>query len=175
MFNQFEIKESYSAITDNVDPDTNFFNDVQQGYIFRNSDYYFENSFNEAIDKIGITHDTFSVLHVNIRSAPKNLTNYMAYISNLKHNITVIAMSETWLKDMNVDIYSIDGYSHVYDYRYDWAGGGVSSFMKEGIEYVRRNDLSVFNQDIESLFVEITNVRSSCGKSNIGKNSWCFW
>ena len=39
--------------------------------------------------------------------------------------------------------------------------------MKEGIEYVRRNDLSVFNQDIESQFVEITNVRSSCGKSII--------
>ena len=39
--------------------------------------------------------------------------------------------------------------------------------MKECIEYVRRNDLSVFNQDIESLFVEMTNVRSSCGKSII--------
>ena len=71
MFNPFEINESHSAITDNVDPDTNFFGDVQQGYIFRNSDYYFENLFNEAIDKIVITHDTFSVLHVNIRSAPK--------------------------------------------------------------------------------------------------------
>ena len=91
----------------------------------------------------------------------------MVYISNLKHNFTVIAMSETWFKDINVDVYSIDGYSHGYDYRYDSAGRGVSLFMKEGIKYVRRNDLSVFNQDIESLFVEITNVRSSCGKSII--------
>ena len=54
---------------------------------------------------------------------------------------------------MNVDVYSIDGYSHVYDYRYDRAGSGVSLFMKEGIEYVRRNDLSLFKKDIESLFV----------------------
>ena len=91
----------------------------------------------------------------------------MAYMSNLKHNFTVIAMSETWYKDMNVDVYSIDGYSHVLDYRYDRAGGGVSLFMNEGVEYVRRNDLSVFNQDIETLFVEMTNVRSSCGKSII--------
>ena len=91
----------------------------------------------------------------------------MAYMSNLKHNFTVIAMSETWFKGMNVDVYSIDGYSHVYDYRYDRAGGGVSLFMKEGIEYVRRNDLSVFKKDIEFLFVEMTNVRSSCGKSII--------
>ena len=29
MFNPFEINESHSAITDNVDPDTNFFGDVQ--------------------------------------------------------------------------------------------------------------------------------------------------
>ena len=54
----------------------------------------------------------------------------MAYMSNLKHNFTVIAMSETWFKDMNVDVYSLDGYSHVYYYRYDRAGGGVSLFMK---------------------------------------------
>ena len=91
----------------------------------------------------------------------------MAYIPNLKHNFTGIAMLETWIKYMNVVVYSIDGYSHVYDYRHERAGGGVSLFMKEGIEYVRRNDLSVFNQDIESLFVEMTNVRSSCDKSII--------
>ena len=91
----------------------------------------------------------------------------MAYMSNLKHNFTVIAMSATWFKDMSVNVYSIDGYSHVFDYRYDKAGGSVSLFVKEGVEYVRRNDLSVFNQDIESLFVEMTNVRSSCGKSII--------
>ena len=97
----------------------------------------------------------------------------MAYISNLKHKLTVIAMSETWFKDMNVDVHSIDGYSRVYDYRYDRAGGGVPLFFKKGTEYVRRNDLSVFNQDIEALFVEITNVRSSCGKSIIvEKHSW---
>ena len=71
MFNPFEINESHNAITDNVDPDTHFFNGVQQGYIFRNSDYYFDNSFNETMDKIGITQDTFSVFHVNIHNAPK--------------------------------------------------------------------------------------------------------
>ena len=91
----------------------------------------------------------------------------MAYIFNLKQNFTVIAMSETGFKHMNVDVYSIDGYLRVYDYRYDRAGAGVSLFVKEGIEYVRKNDLSFFNQDNEYLFVEITKARSSCGKSII--------
>ena len=68
---------------------------------------------------------------------------------------------------MNVDVFSIAGYSHAYDYRYDKADGDISLFIKEGIQYVRRNDLAVFNQDIESLFVGMTNDRSSCGKSII--------
>ena len=46
------------------------------------------------MNKIGIIHDTFSVIHINIHSAPKNPTNCMAYISYLKHNFTGIAMLE---------------------------------------------------------------------------------
>ena len=37
----------------------------------------------------------------------------------------------------------------------------MSLFIKNGIEYVQSDDLSVFNNDIESLFIEVTNMKSS--------------
>ena len=36
---------------------------------------------------------------------------------------------------------------------------------KNGIEYVKSDDLSVFNNDIESLFIEVTNMKSSSGRA----------
>ena len=56
-------------------------------------------------------------------------------------------------------------YKHIYDYRKERTGGGVSLFIKNGIEYVKRDDLSVFNNYIESLFIEVTNMKSSSGRT----------
>ena len=63
---------------------------------------------------------------------------------------------------MTFDTFSVNGYQHIYDYRKE-RGGGVSLFIKNGIEYVKSDDLSVFNNDIESLFIEVTNMKSSSG------------
>ena len=41
----------------------------------------------------------------------------------------------------------------------------MSLFIKNGIEYVKSDDLSVFNNDIESLFIEVTNMKSSSGRA----------
>ena len=76
------------------------------------------NSFIEAIDPIGITHDTFSDVYTDVHIAQKNLINCIAYFSNLKHDFTVMAMSKSWFKDMKADVISIDGYLHVYDHRW---------------------------------------------------------
>ena len=84
----------------------------------------------------------------------------MAYLATLKHEFKIMAMTETWFRDMTIDTYSVNGYQHIYDYRKERTGGGVSLFIKNGVEYVKRDDLSVFDNDIESLFVEVTNMKS---------------
>ena len=76
-------------------------------------------------------------------------------------------MTETWFKDMTIDTYSVNGYQPICDYRKEGAGSGVSLFIKHGIEYVKRDDLSVFNNGIESLFIEGTNMKSSCGRATV--------
>ena len=66
---------------------------------------------------------------------------------------------------MIIDTFSVNGYQHIYDYRNARTGSGVSLFIKNGIEYVKSDDLSVFNNDIESLFIEVTNMKSSSGRA----------
>ena len=52
-------------------------------------------------------------------------------------------------------MYSIKGYRQENNYRKSRQGGGVSIFIKEGIEYKLRPDLAIFNEDIESVFIEV--------------------
>ena len=89
----------------------------------------------------------------------------MAYLATLKHEFKKMAMTETYFTDMTIYTFSVNGYQHIYDYRNARTGGGVPLFIKNGIEYVKSDDLSVFNNDIESLFIEVTNMKSSSGRA----------
>ena len=64
-----------------------------------NSNYYHEDSFNHSIEKIFHFADTFSMMHLNVRSIPCNLSKLSLYVSNLNINFDIIGLSETWLND----------------------------------------------------------------------------
>ena len=50
----------------------------------------------------------------------------------------------------------IPGYTHMGNYRKEKKGGGVSILVQEGIPYVRRSDLDIFDEGkIESIFIEV--------------------
>ena len=156
IFNPFEINESTRVLTDDADPDIHFFNDPWQGNLFKNSDYYFEDSFNELHSKLNINENSFFILHINIRSIASNLRNCMAYLETLKHEFKIMAMTETWFKDMTIDTYSVNGYQDIYDYRKERSGDGVSLFIKMALNMWR-----------EMTFIEVTNMKSSCGRAFI--------
>ena len=54
----------------------------------------------------------------------------MAYLATLKHEFKIMAMTETYFKDMTIDTFSVNGYQHIYDYRNASSGGGVPLFIK---------------------------------------------
>jgi hypothetical protein len=66
-----------------------------------------------------------------------------------------IGITETWLKPHNATLFSIDGYSHKFLTRPSKAGGGVSLFIKDSINYKVRLDLNLFDSSIEMLWVEV--------------------
>ena len=109
-------------------------------------------------------NDYFSMLHLNIRSAVKNLDKFSSYIMGLNHVFPLIGLSETWFKDINKDCYGLDGYKAEHTCRTIRTGGGVSVYIKENIEYFRRTDLSTSNRVMESVFIELE-------KDQFGKKS----
>ena len=53
--------------------------------------------------------ESFGGIHFNLRSAPKNLCHVEDYLDCLDFSFPIVAASETWLNDSNVDLYELRG------------------------------------------------------------------
>ena len=138
-----------------IDPDKCYFNEYSHK-LFKNCNYYTEDSFNRYLAKHVISNNSFSVAHLNIRSIPANFSAFLSFIDSL-NCFTVIGLSETWLNPSNVSTYGISGSNHVYRTRCTSRGGGVSLFVSEKFVYSEIADYCMVNDYIESLFVKISN------------------
>ena len=147
--------ENTQCEIDESDPDLNFYNDFICVQNVQSCSYYLEDNFIKKISRDQILQNSFSLIHFNIRSAPRNLDKAEQLFSTLEMDFTVIALSETWLHCHNYHCHSLTGYNMESKFRKDRMGGGVSLLIKESINYILREDLSVFNSNFESLFIEI--------------------
>ena len=138
---------------DDIDPDLNYLNSLG-GTSQKNCKYYYSNTLHDEI-KPKMANAKLSVLHLNIRSLPRNFDILLPTIHASGLNFNIIALSETWLKESNADCYGIPGYVHKYLTRGDKTGGGVSIYINQNWTYKIRTDLNINNDDIEILWVEI--------------------
>ena len=157
-FNPFERN---SVLLDNLsDPDFNFFNDNNLKTI--NTQYCSPDDINTQL--ITSSENSFSVLHVNIRSISKNFEKLKDLLSNTNFKFKIICLSETWCKDEDVknnSLFQIPNYSTIHQIRSgDKKGGGVCMFLHNTLVYKLRLDLSINTIDIESLAVEIINKKT---------------
>ena len=111
---------------DYIDPDFHFHNDIFANTAARSSDYHVEDSFTEKCKISSVDSDCFSLLYMNIRSAPSPSDEFQNYICNLNHNVSVISLSETWLSDITIDFYNMQGYNHEYMYQKIDKEAGIS-------------------------------------------------
>jgi len=152
VFNPFEINDDSNLIPlSDVDPDYHFYNTLAQLNDMP-CNYFMEESFNS---KLGSFNDNFSLLHFNVGSLPHNSSSFVHYLNNLSVAFSVIGLSETWLNERNFDLYDIDGYNGVHNYRVNRTGGGVSLMVKAGITFIERMDIAIFNECFESIFIEV--------------------
>jgi hypothetical protein len=136
VFNPFDINDDPNLRPwCDIDPDLQFFNDMT--YINSNikCNYFTETGLNAKIQENMTELEYFSVLHLNIRSVPKNLSSFDYLLCELEMRFTVIGLSETWLDASNVDLYDLEGYNSEHKYRENRKGGGVSLFVKNEIMY----------------------------------------
>jgi hypothetical protein len=154
VFDPFETMEDEGeGVLGDIDPDQNYLREIR-GKALSNCKYYY--SSNQMTDIAEANkNSSLSMLHLNIRSSPKNLDTLVATLHSSDMDIDLITLSETWLKSYNADLHGIAGYAHEFTTRETRAGGGTSIYIKENWIYKVRNDLCHSSEEFEMLWIEI--------------------
>ena len=117
---------------------------------------YFEIS---DLAKLDLPPCKTSALHLNIRSLPKKreqLHDLILKIKDSGHELDAILLCETFINDLNKSECLIEGYNLEEVHRSKRKQGGVAIFIKDGIKYRVRDDLTVFQEGLfESIFIEV--------------------
>ena len=80
----------------------------------------------------------------------------------LTHKFSIIALTETWLNNMDDDNFKIHGYNLTKVNRQTKGGGGICIFTRKNIKIKTQNDLvneEERNSNTEFLFIEILNEK----------------
>ena len=101
LFSPFDLNEGSDSPLEEIDPDIQFYNS-QCNSVLNSCDYYLEDQLNNKMNKLGIKKNSFSLLHANIRSAPKNLSKFESYLANIEHEFSVIGLSETFFNALKI-------------------------------------------------------------------------
>ena len=138
-------------ILDDIDSDCNIVKDMFNS----NCQYYNEESFANLLQGTFGLKDSFSILHHNIRSIPKNFAKLQDYLECIDFKFSIIGISETWHTDVTCDLYKLDNYNCTNVYRCNRTGGGVSLYISKDIVYKERRDLKLTSDGSDYLFIEI--------------------
>ena len=151
LLNSYDFKSKLKSMPDlqELDMDENLIHKV-------NSDYYDLINF----PKIRKTADSFSVLHLNSRSLTAHFNELQLLLSALKLNFDVIGISET--KEQSSGFLSsvdLDG-CIFYSQCSNTSAGGVGLYVKENLDHMIRYDLSIVEDEFETIWAEIKNAKS---------------
>lgn len=122
--------------------------------LLSNCNYYDITTFNKHC--LVSNFDDLFLVHFNVRSLQKNLDFLVQYLSQLKRQPDVIAITETKLRlnNINSNIY-IDGYNFIHKDSSSQAGG-VGLYVKNCIKFIECNSLNINVDSVENLWIEIT-------------------
>ena len=117
--------------------------------------YFTEEQFKQTFSATGIGQ--FPLIHFNCRSLASNVIKLKESITTLEFTFDVIALSESWLSDNDIDIFCIEGYDILSCSRLNKKGGGVVLYIRESLQYKYLPEKSkCIDNCAEILSVEIT-------------------
>ena len=156
VFNPFEMNDSdYVPNTMDTDPDLNFYNELSCK-LMSSSNYFTEDHFNSFIKEKQITENNFSMFHHNCRGLSHNSTELFSLLNSiLSHSFSVVGLSETHLTESDHNLYSLNGYTILSNYRTERKCGGVSLFVKSKLSFRDRADLNLMKNECETVFIEL--------------------
>ena len=143
----FNLFDSQNVLSDeNNDPDINFFNKKSEVV---NSPYYNVDKFYSSSQNL--LKNSFSVLHINIRSMNKNFEKLREYLSHAKGNFSVIILTETWCNDDETDknsLWQLPNYTAIHQIRNSGQkGGGIALYVHNSLNYKIPKNKNINNND----------------------------
>ena len=101
------------------------------------------------------SNNCFKVLCVNTRSLVSNFSSLLSYLSTVNFLFDFIIVTESWLKKDRDVGYELEGYRSQSIYRDEnRRGGGIKIYYQNYIHAEVVDNLTVINDDIESIFLE---------------------
>ena len=88
---------------------------------------------------------------LNIDGSATNFDCLATSLQTFKNKSSVIGIAETNTSASNDNLYTLDGYSSIYMKKIEnkKKGSGVTMYIRDSIPYVRIDELSTVNKDIE--------------------------
>ena len=147
---------------ENNDPDINFFNEKSEAV---NSLFYIVDKFNSSSQNL--LKNSFTVLHINIRSMNKNFEKLREYLSYVKGNFSIIALTQAWCSDDKADknsLWQLPNYTAIHQIRNsDQKGRGKALYAHNSFNYKLPKNKNINNNDIECLNIETVSKTSKIG------------
>ena len=142
-------------ILDDIDIENNLYNSIYPSLNNGEcSKYYKTDEFNELNFN---QNSDFLLLNFNIRSLSANLDQFLCLNQILNKQFDVLCFTESWLRDENKQLYTIDNFNDFHNLRNDGRrGGGISIFISKSYDAKIIKKHSIIHKCIETLFIEIT-------------------
>ena len=131
-------------LDDSCDLDINFFDtdirNIDTPYILPET-FFLSTKFNMFLN-----------LTSEYKKSQENVNSFKLFLSSLSFELKIICFSEKWLDDSALAWESL--YKLLHQIRGHGKGGGVSIYTNESFSHRVRTNLSVNNNDVESLSIE---------------------
>lgn len=133
---------------------------IEMKKIFESCKNYSPNKFNQYIKSCDGTEQKFTTLFYNIDGNASNFDTLLADISRYKHTFSIIGIAETNTDADCKDLYQMPGYNSDYNEKMAGKskGSGVALYIRENLIYTRIEKLCTCTQNLESLFINVTNT-----------------
>ena len=115
---------------------------------------------NNLMNLYNDSNQKLTTIFNNIDGNASNFDSFVADITRYEHSFSVIGIAETNVDIDCKDLYRIPGYVSEYNTKsYGKAkGSGVALYIKENLIYTRMDEFCKCTQNLECLFVSITNL-----------------
>ena len=117
--------------------------------------YYDSNNFNSTFDNLSPID--LGIIHINIRSLPRNGDSLVMYLNTLTYKFPIICCSETWLNPNRFIDNIFPNYNQYHSMRpaNQPYGGGTSIFIHKNLQSEQLPDISCNDENIECVFASI--------------------